>query len=160
MPTTIHGLVHLARRALGVSSQGKFGSMMGASAKTGQRWETGLSRPSHATLCDMARRVYPVDPALAAQLAAAAGTNLVALGVVKPPVAPQPAPPAPPVAPPAPPVEDVVDSIVCAAADAMNALPRDVRPALIAAFARTRRLGLDLQTVEDALKSATARPPG
>ena len=79
-----------------------------------------------------------------------AGTTLIALGLEKPP-APPPPPPRP--APPPPPVED----IVCAAADAMNVLPRDVRPALLAAFTRTRRLGLGVEVVERAL-SAT-KPP-
>ena len=36
----------------------------------------------------------------------------------------------------------------------MNALPRDVRPALLAAFTRTRRLGLAIETVEAVLSGA------
>jgi hypothetical protein len=148
MPTGIHGLVHLARRALSVGSQGDFGELMGSSRRTGQRWETGRAEPTPGQVCKMAGMVYPTDPDLAAQLAAAAGTTLVALGLVKPP-APPPPPPAP--LPPPPPVEDVVDSIVCAAADAMSVLPRDVRPALLAAFTRARRLGIGIDAVEKAL---------
>ncbi len=148
MPTTIHGLVHLARHALGVGSQGDFGVLMGSSRRTGQRWETGRATPSFDQLCAMTAMVYPKDPELAAQLAQAVGHSLVSLGIVKPaPAAPSAVTPAAPL----PLVEDVVDSIVCAAADAMNVLPRDVRPALLAAFARARRLGLAVETVEGAL---------
>jgi hypothetical protein len=151
MATTIHALVHLARRALHVGSQGDFGVLMGSSRRSGQRWEIGQARPSHEQMCKMAAMVYPEDPDLAAQLAASVGQTLVSLGIVKP--APAPAPVVVPAAP-LPPVEDIVDSIVCAAADAMNALPRDVRPALLAAFTRARRLGLGTETVEKALGAA------
>jgi transcriptional regulator with XRE-family HTH domain len=137
MPTTIHGLIHLARRALGVGSQGDFGELMGVSRRTGQRWETGRATPVKRQIEQMARLVHPADR-----------------GLEKPPAPP---PPPPPPAPPAPPVEDIVDSIVCAAADAMNVLPRDVRPALLAAFTRTRRLGLGVEVVERAL--AATKPP-
>jgi len=151
MPTGIHGLIHLARRALSVGSQGDFGVLMGSSRRSGQRWEIGQARPSHGQMCKMAAMVYPKDPDLAAQLAQSVGQSLVSLGIVKPAPAQ-----APVVAATAtlPPVEDIVDSIVCAAADAMNALPRDVRPALLAAFTRARRLGLGIETVEKALGAA------
>jgi hypothetical protein len=149
MPTTIHGLIHLARRALNVGSQGEFGVLMGSSRRSGQRWETGRATPSYGQMCKMVAMVYPKDPELAAQLAAAVGQSLVSLGIEKP-AAPPPAPVVAP-APPPPPIEDIVDSIVCAAADAMNAHPRDVRPALLAAFTRARRLGLGVETVEKAL---------
>jgi hypothetical protein len=45
----------------------------------------------------------------------------------------------------------MVDSIVCAAAEAMDVVPRQVRPALLAAFARARRLSLSTEVVEKAL---------
>ncbi len=102
-------------------------------------------------MCKMAAMVYPKDPDLAAQLAQSVGQSLVSLGIVAPAPAPAHAIAA---APPPPPIEDIVDSIVCAAADAMNALPRDVRPALLAAFTRARRLGLGMETVEKALAVA------
>ena len=93
-------------------------------------------------------------PNLAAQLAQSVGESLVSLGVVKP--APPPVVASAPGVPSPPPVEDVVDSIVCAAADAMNVLPRDVRPALLAAFTRARRLGLGIEAVESALASRSS----
>ena len=71
------------------------------------------------------------------------GHDLVTLGIVAPPA------PAPP--PPTLPAEDVVDAVVCAAADAIHVTPRDVRPALLAAFARARRLRLSVEVVEQAL---------
>jgi len=151
MPTTIHGLVHLARRALHVASQGDFGEMMGVSRRTGQRWETGRADPSPNKICEMARLVYPHDADLAGQLAQSVGQSLVSLGIVKPP--PPPAPRPPPGPPPAA-AEDLVDAIVCAAAEAINLPPRDVRPALLAAFARARRLGIAIETVETALGAA------
>jgi hypothetical protein len=40
---------------------------------------------------------------------------------------------------------------VCAAAEAIDVMPRTIRPALLAAFRRARRLGLDVATVEKAL---------
>ena len=151
MPTTIHGLIHLARHALGVGSQGDFGVLMGSSRRSGQRWEIGQATPSHSQMCAMVAMVYPKDPDLAAQLAQSVGQSLVSLGIVKPVPAPAPAVA---VAATPPPVEDIVDSIVCAAADAMNVLPRDVRPALLAAFTRARRLGLAIEAVESALAGA------
>jgi DNA-binding XRE family transcriptional regulator len=151
MSTPIHHLVYLARRALSVGSQGDFGEMMGVSRRTGQRWETGRADPSWDTICEMARRVHPHDAGLAAQLAQAAGTDLVALGLVAPPPPPQPVPPP---GPPPPAAEDIVDAIVCAAAEAINLPPRDVRPALLAAFARARRLGIPIETVESTLGAA------
>jgi hypothetical protein len=153
MSTTLAGLILQARRALGVGSQGDFGVMMGSSRRSGQRWETGKAYPSGDQVAAMARLVYPHDADLAAQLAAAAGTTLLALGLVSP----APAPPLPsPAAPPAPAVEDIVDAIVCAASDAMNALPREVRPALLAAFSRARRLGLSIEVIERALGASKA----
>jgi len=72
-----------------------------------------------------------------------------------PPVLPAPAlPPAPPLPPPIPPGV-LVDSVVCAAAEAMSLSPQALRPAVLAAFARARDAGLTLDAVVDAL----APPP-
>ncbi|MGH7297063.1 MAG: hypothetical protein ACRELB_19150 [Polyangiaceae bacterium] len=102
----------------------------------------------------LATLVYPHDASLAAQVAAAMGTNLVALGIARPPAPPPPPPPPPP------PAGDVVDAVVCAAADAIDVTPREVRPALMAAFTRARRLGLSVVDVEKALgEGARAATP-
>jgi hypothetical protein len=50
-----------------------------------------------------------------------------------------------------PSVEHLLDSVVCAAAIAMDAKPLDVRPALAAALTRLRELGLSLEDAERAL---------
>jgi transcriptional regulator with XRE-family HTH domain len=146
MAGSVVPLLMEARRALGGISQGELGVLLGASRRTGQRWEGSGATPSTQQLHDLARRVYSKDAKLAADIAAEAGSSLEALGIVP---AALPAPP--PAATPAPPAEDVVDAVVCAAADAIDVLPRAVRPALLAAFTRARRLGLSVEAVESAL---------
>jgi hypothetical protein len=154
MPSGMPTLLFECRRALHVGSQGALGVLLGSSERTGQRWETGRSHPGHDALAHLATLVYPHDASLAAQVAAAMGTNLVALGIARPP-APPPPPPPPPL-----PAEDVVDAVVCAAAEAIDVTPREVRPALMAAFTRARRLGLSVVEVEKALgKAVTAVAP-
>lgn len=148
MPTTLPGLLYEARRALHVGSQGEFGRLLGSSTRSGQRWETGRASPSYDQLLKLVALVYPRNPQLAAQLATHLGRDLVSLGIAAPP-APPPPPPLPP-----PPTEDVVDAIVCAAAEAIDLTPRQVRPAVMAAFARARRLGLAVEAVEKALAKA------
>jgi hypothetical protein len=65
--------------------------------------------------------------------------------------------PAPaPVAAPGPPTHLVVESVVCAAAERLQATPTAVREVLRAAFARARTLGLSVQQVDDALVEAPA----
>jgi hypothetical protein len=110
--------------------------------------------PSYDQLQRLVGLVYPQSADLARQIAAAMGTDVVSLGVAPPPLPPPPPPP-----PPAP-VEDVVDAVVCAAAEAIDVTPREVRPALIAAFTRARRLGLGVEAVEKALGKAGAGAPG
>jgi len=100
--------------------------------------------------------VYPVDAALAAEIAAAGGTTLEALGVLPPPPPPAPAPPPPvPVTPP----DRVVDAVVCAAAEAMQVMPQAVRPAVLAAFACARELGLTVDGVERVLRASGRTKP-
>ncbi len=154
MPTYVamSNLVSLlieARRVLFLS-QGSFGELLGSSRRTGQRWEGSGSYPTRQQLAQLATLLYPKDAGLAAKVAEAAGTSVQALGLVAPP-APPPPPPAPP------PTDDVVDAVVCAAAEAMNVMPREVRPALLAAFARARRLGLGFEAIEKALGGGAPR---
>ncbi len=52
----------------------------------------------------------------------------------------------------------MIDAIVCSAADAANLLPRAVRPALRAAFARARELGISVEAAERGLDDAVRRP--
>jgi transcriptional regulator with XRE-family HTH domain len=146
MPVGVPNLFHRARQALGVTQLG-LAEKLGASRRTGQRWDAGHSYPAHRQLVDLAKAVYKNDPELAAEIALSLGTSVVALGLV--PSAP------PPVAPP--PIESIVDSIVCAAAEAIDVLPRAVRPALVAAFARARELQLTVEVVEKGLQGKALR---
>lgn len=49
-------------------------------------------------------------------------------------------------------ISEPMDSIVRSAAEAIGVTPEAVRPAIAAAFARARELGLDVQTVAERLK--------
>ncbi len=120
-------------------SQGELGVLMGASHRTGQRWATGRSTPSPGQWKTLAQKVYAIDPELAASAAEAGGTTLHALGLETSAERAR--------------ADRIVDSVVCAAADAMDVTPQRVRLALFAAAVRARELGLDLLTIENALRT-------
>ena len=154
-----HNLIVRASIALGMT-QREFANVIGTSHRTAQRMQLGQSVPSDAQLRTLAMRVYPNDRELAAEIAATAGTSLVALGIEAPlsptPGAPsgsaaQPAPSPPPR--PRPPPRALVDSVVCAAAEAQEVMPDQIRAALLAAFLRGEELGL---TMEDAAAQRSA----
>jgi hypothetical protein len=91
--------------------------------------------------------IHPIDPRLAAEIATEGGSSLEQLGIVRPPPPlPSPAPP-----PPAPDPKYIVDTVVCAAAEAMQLMPDAIRPALRAAFRRARLAGLSVEAVDSAL---------
>jgi hypothetical protein len=48
---------------------------------------------------------------------------------------------------------------VCAAAEANDVMPREIRPALIAAFSRGRKLGLTMAEAEGALLASVRGTP-
>jgi hypothetical protein len=48
----------------------------------------------------------------------------------------------------------LVDTVVCAAAEALGVPPPAVRPALLAAFQRAREVGLTTEDVEQAISAA------
>jgi hypothetical protein len=103
-----------------------------------------------------ARAVYPHDRGLAAELAAHASKTLVDLGLEAPPapLLPPPAAPSPPR--PSPRASHLCDSIVCAAAEAMQCPPQAMRPSILAAFDRAAALGM---TTEDVLAALTPPKP-
>lgn len=144
-----------ARQTL-VWSQGDLAKLLKVSRRTIQRWDAGQSSPSTTEIAAVARAVYPRDPKLASRLARAARMSLEQLGLI---VAPEPLPPGPepPPAPFVPLSSHMVDSITCAAADAMNIVPDAVRPALRAAFERARDLRLSPADVASALGSSKRR---
>ncbi|HEY3819722.1 MAG TPA: hypothetical protein VGL81_21285 [Polyangiaceae bacterium] len=154
---SLAGLLVFTQHLL-AGSQQKLGNIVGVNRRTVWRWQAGKARPTNAALGTFARLVHPKDPALAAALAAAAGQDLVSLGIVPPPPVD---PPPPAVPPPLAPVQIrlLVDAIVCAAAEALDVSPRAVRPALFAAFACAREASLPLATVEKALAPVTRSRP-
>jgi hypothetical protein len=136
-------LFELSREALQTSQQG-LGEMLGVSRRTAQRYARG-GVPGYY-MADLATLVAPHDRVLAEELASRAGTTLVALGAI------------PAVTAPLVPHDGLVDAIVCAAAEAMDASPRAVRAGLAAAFARARGLGLPLDAVERVLRAPASAP--
>jgi hypothetical protein len=101
----------------------------------------------------LARSVHPHDRVFAAELAAGAGHTLVSLGLEPPPVPPAALPA--PAAARGPSSRYLVDSVVCAAAEAMQTSPHLMRLALKAAFQRTIALGL---TADDVLQGMASEP--
>ncbi|HZU81967.1 MAG TPA: helix-turn-helix transcriptional regulator [Polyangiaceae bacterium] len=149
MPRNIPALLHDARKVLGLESQGRLGELLGSSQRSGQRWERAESTPTSEQLAKLAALVHPKDGQLAVEIAAAAGGTLEGLGVVRPAPAPPPAGAPDPV--------HIVDTVVCAAAEAMQLMPEAVRPALRAAFRRARLAGLSVEAVDAALSGRSAR---
>jgi transcriptional regulator with XRE-family HTH domain len=143
-------LAHEAQRVLGYT-QHELGQLLGLSRRTVSRWASKHSRPSTSELQKLAGAVHPKDPALAAKLAREGGETLESLGIVKP-SPPALIAPAPVVTvKPFPPTRLVVESVVCAAAEVMQASPSAVRGVLRAAFARARGLGLTVEEMDEAL---------
>ena len=152
------------RAAVGQASQGDLGKMLGVSRRTAQRYSDKGVPPHYRK--ELARLVYPFDAGLAAEIAGSLGHTLESLGVVvPPPPAPPPIvvveapPPPPPPLPPPPPPDGIVDAVVCAAAEAMEMMPRDVRPALLAAFRRAREIGVTVDMVERVLLASIPAQP-
>jgi hypothetical protein len=152
-----------ARRVL-IFGQRQLGALMGVSRRTVQRWDSGQGGPTPHELARLVVAVHPRDEPLAGKLATVAGTTLEALGLVKPPPPPAAPPPAvaPPPPPPPPPVSPrLVDTVVCAAAEALNVPPPAARPVLMAAFGRALEVGLSVEDVVKALSPSrqAAKPP-
>jgi DNA-binding XRE family transcriptional regulator len=152
------GLLELARSALG-KTQETLGDLLGVSRRTIQRWQGGNGTPTIQQWALLARHAHAVDPELASRIAAEMGETLVSLRIVEPPPLPEPAPrPAGPPPRPAAPLSDLVDSIVCAAAEAIAATPQSIRPALLAAFARAASVSLSVDEVRVALARSLQNP--
>jgi hypothetical protein len=152
MADSLIALTLQARRVLHLN-QRTLGEFLGLSRRTIQRWDDGRSHLSTQQLVRLIAAVYPRDASLAAQLASYTGSTLEQLGITKPS---PPLPPPPPAAPPAPPrpPRHLTDTVVCAAAEALNVPPPAVRPWLLAAFRRAREAGLRVEDVEAALAEA------
>jgi hypothetical protein len=116
-------------------NQQMFADHVGSSLRTVQRWEAKRGAPPRDVILWMADAVRSIDPEIAAHLDVYAPRPM-------PPPPPEPAKPIeapPPPAPPPPPLPQhvLVDSVVCAAAEAMGVTPQAIRPAVLAAFARS-----------------------
>jgi hypothetical protein len=153
MPRSLPALLYESRRLLDVGSQGEFGVLLGSSQRSGQRWERGEALPTPEQLHNLAALVYPKNKELAAEIAAAAGKTLEQLGLARP--APPPATATAPHRPLPDPIH-IVDTVVCAAAEAMQVMPDAIRPALRAAFRRAHLAGLTVETVDRALSGLSA----
>jgi DNA-binding XRE family transcriptional regulator len=138
-----------------ILSQSTLGKLVGRERRTVMRWQQGRANPYPWHWEAMARAVHPRNRALASQLAAAGGHTLVSLGLEAP--APPPAPPPPAPAPAGPAPRHLVDSIVCAAAEAIQLTPQAIRPALVAAFERASALGMASDAVLGGLAPAKPR---
>lgn len=146
-------LIVQAQSAL-VMSQEQLGRKLGVSRRTITRWMNEQSYPKPEEWADLARLVYPRDRALAERIASGLKETLVTLGIEAPPAPPPPPPPPPP--PRAyPPSRDLVDSVVCAAAEAIAVTPQTIRPALVAAFSRFVSVGLSLEEMRAGLAAVT-----
>jgi hypothetical protein len=143
-----------SRQALGLGSQAELGEKLGVSQRSAQRY-SAHGVPAYY-LPALARLVHPVDPELAAEIAQSMGHTLESLGIVAP--VPPPALVAAPPPPPPPPPDGIVDAVVCAAAEAMEMMPRDVRPGLLAAFKRAREIGVSVDVVERVLRMSVPAP--
>ena len=142
IPTTrpTAALVIDGRRTLGLSRD-KFAELLRSSKRTVARWEAGQSTVYPRDLFELARHVHPNDAELAEEIALAGGATLQKLGIA-PSLDATPLPP-----------HVLVDAIVCAAADALKAVPDTVRGAVLAAFKRARELRMTVEDVEKAMSN-------
>jgi transcriptional regulator with XRE-family HTH domain len=131
-----------AQRALLLSQQ-DLASITGASLRTVQRWYAGQASPSPNEIARLAAAVYPTDPDLARRLAMGVGRSLESLGVA---VAPRLSP-------------LLVDSVVSAAAEALDISPRVARPAVLAAAERAKAAGLSIDDLLAVLRPVAAGKP-
>jgi hypothetical protein len=144
---TVGALFIRAQLALGLS-QRALGESLGVSLRTVSRWTREGPNLREDQFHDLARRVFPRDAELAAQLARAGHESLESLGIV----APSPRSLA------AVPLRALVDAVVCSAAEALGSSPGPMRSALLAALQRARQLGLDAATLERELAAPANAP--
>lgn len=137
-------------------SHGQLAKLLGVSRRSVSRWiAEGTWIPvSHAEA--LAEAVHAGNRPLAARFAALAGKSLVELGLE----APAPAPPVPrALTSPELTRAKLLDAVVCAAAEAMDASPRAVRPALLAAVRCAREVGLSLEAMDAMLTESQRAAP-
>jgi hypothetical protein len=131
-------------------SQRELAAVIGRSRRTMVRWNNGGIGPLPSEWCELARHVYPVDPALAATLAKQAGETLESLHLLSPPALPEP-PQLPQPKGPTVTASDLFDLAVLSAAEALSMPPQAVRPALAAAVDRMSATGLTLDAAREVI---------
>ncbi len=155
--TTDLGWLLEARRVLHLTQEG-LANVLGSSLRTVQRMHAGRASPSQQQYGRLIQAIYPVDPALAAGIAAWSGVTLIEGPEVKPAAslsAQDPSASASVSAPPAV-AEHAIDSVLCAAGDAVELPLSTVRVILAAAFVRAKELGLSTAAAAEALKGGKA----
>ena len=125
-------------------NQKELARLIGCSSRTIIRYYKRGGALAPATYAELATACHPHDVALAAHLAQQAGKTLASLGLQ--------GASAVSVRGATLTAKHLVDSIVCAAAEAMQTPPHTMRPALTAAFERAIALGM---TAEDVLRAMT-----
>jgi hypothetical protein len=147
------GVAELLQRvqgALGIS-QRKIGDLLGVSRRSIIRWQRGGATLSPTKWETLARACYPRDRDIAVQCAAYASQTLQSLGLEQPVPPASAAAPAPSPRPP-PSARHLADSVVCAAAEAMQLTPQAMRPGVFAAFERAAALGMTATEVLGAMQ--------
>jgi transcriptional regulator with XRE-family HTH domain len=152
----VFALVALAQRALGYSHQA-MADAVGSSQRTVQRWSSETSHPTVDNLRKLAIVVYPHDAGIAKRLAALVGETAQSLGLT-PAAGPRLAEKTPSAAPALPPkvTAALAESVVAAAAEAMDVSPRVARPALLAAMERASAVGIGVDDLLTALRPIQA----
>jgi|SRR5579872_2795260 len=156
-PKTISPLVTRAQLTLELT-QRTLGELLGSSMRTAQRWAAGQATPAPNQLKQLAIAVHPRDAELAASIGATIGETLESLGLViarapeLPPAAPAPPTPSPEL------TLLLVEAVVCAAAEALDASPRVVRAALLAGLERAQNAHLTVEAMLDALRPTPPAP--
>jgi DNA-binding XRE family transcriptional regulator len=147
MAVTLPGalLVVRSRKVLKLT-QKELALKVGFAQRTLVRWEGGGSQFYPSDALKLAPHVYPVDRGVAAELVAYAGQTLVSAGLEAPPPPALPAEPPPPPPPPIAPeiLLALVESVVCAAADAADSTPKAVRASVHLVLRHAHALRLDL----------------
>jgi hypothetical protein len=154
MAATLMGTVFEAQLVLHLNHR-ELAELTGSSLRTVQRWSAGRSSPSLDQMKRLIVAVHPHDADIAGRLAACMGQTLASLGVVAPP-APAQLVTAPPAVERAALLPVLVESVVAAAAEALDVSPRVARPAVLAAMERARAAAL---TVDDLLAALQPSAP-
>jgi hypothetical protein len=148
MAHDVRALFVMAQHAMSMTQQ-QFGDAIGSSRRAVQRWT--VSGPPSYAVPRIVRALHPHDASLAAELAAAHGKTLAEMGV-PPPAQAHVTPSSSPA-----PCDAAVDAVVCACSEAVQMMPADVRPGLLAGFERAIEIGVSLEQAVRVLRARVVR---